>query len=175
MAAVDVPDGHLWARLADPAWTDPVDPTHAAEHGARWTPRGGAPTLYLNADPTTARANLLRFLADAPFAPEDLDDDRGYQLVGVALPDGQRALDATTDGGLAEAGLPVTHPLDAEGREVGHATCQPIGTRAFDDGLDGVACRSASGVGAELAWFSRGRTATVTARLPFGDWYYRAP
>ncbi|HXH55932.1 RES family NAD+ phosphorylase [Iamia sp.] len=172
MAIVDVPDGHPWNRLADPTWTDPIDATFAAIHGARWTPPGGPSTLYLNTDETTARANLQRFLADAPFAPEDLNDANGYQLVPVALPDGQHALDALTDGGLSDVGLPDTYPLDHDGAEIAHAACQPIGADAYDAGLDGVRCRSAAGISSELAWFPRHQAATPGPAQPFSDWYF---
>lgn len=175
MVVVNVPNGHTWCRLADPAWADPLDATHAANHGGRWTPRGGPPTLYLNADGATARANVVRFLADAPFAPEDLNETNGYQLVDVGLPDDQRALDAVSDDGLTDIGLPTTYPLDAAGAEIGHATCQPIGAKAHADGLDGVSDRSASRVGRELAWWPRGRRATTGAARPFSDWYYAGP
>ena len=143
---------------------------------------GGPPTLYMNADLATARANVRRFLAPTPFAPEDLVDDRGYALVDVTLPEGQRALDVVTDTGVTAAGLPATYPLDGDGAEIAHTTCQPIGQDAFDTGLDGVSCRSAA-QGTELAWFPRTRHATRGRTAPVrglvlqltGQWWWAQP
>jgi hypothetical protein len=167
---------HSWLRLADLAWTDPLDPTFAPVVGGRWTPVGGPPTLYFNADVDTARANVRRLCAGYSLVPEDLDDDNGYVLVAARLPAGQQVADAHSSAGLAALGLPSTYPVDARGREVGHAACQRIGQAIFDDGLDGVHCRSAAthdGSGRELGWFpgagSRARRRTVRR---FGDWYY---
>ena len=167
-------DGHVWQRLADPGWDDPLDPSFAPTTGARWTPQGGPDTLHLNADVATARDNLVRFLAGSQVAPEDLADD-SYCLVAATLPTNQRVADAHSGEGLIGLGLPVSYPLDARGAVVSHATCQPIGQRCFDRGLDGIHCRSAAtadGSGRELAWFSRGRRAVKGEERPFSAWYY---
>lgn len=180
MRAEPLPDGHTWLRLADPAWTNPLDPRPAGARGGRWNPPGGAPTLYLNETVATARANVRRFLAGTPVEPEDLDPHRGFVLVEVALPTGQRVLDAHTADGLVAAGLPATYPVDEDGNEVPHATCQPVGQGAFDAGLDGVRCRSAADTDTgraqlrELAWFPRGRRARKRGVRAFGDWYFGA-
>jgi len=174
----DLPDGHVWLRLADPGWTNPLDARPAAARGGRWNPPDGAPTLYLNDTVATARANVRRFLAGTPVEPEDLHPDRGYVLVEVSLPTGQRVLDAHSVEGLATVGLPGTYPLDEDGTEVPHARCQPIGSAAFDVGLDGVRCRSAADTEShqprELAWFPRGRRARKRRARSFGDWYFGA-
>ena len=171
-----LPDGHTWLRLADPAWTNPLDARPAGARGGRWNPPGGPPTLYLNESVGAARANVRRFLAGTPVEPEDLDPDRGYVLVEVALPTGQQVLDAHTVDGLIAAGLPATYPLGDAGDEVPHATCQPIGQGAFEAGLDGVRCRSAADTESreprELAWFPRGRRARKRGARTFGDWYF---
>lgn len=89
----------------------------------------------------------------------------------MSLPDGIAA-DGFTDDGVAELGLPVTYPLGPDGDLVPHATCQPIGQRVFDEGLDGVDCRSAAeGGGRELAWYPRGTIAGETARRSFAEWW----
>lgn len=176
MRTEDLPDGHVWLRLADPSWTNPLDARPAATRGGRWNPPGGAPTLYLNDTVATARANVRRFLAGTPVEPEDLDPDRGYVLAEVSLPTGQRVLDAHSAEGLTALGLPVTYPLDEHGAEAPHAGCQPVGSAAFDAGLDGVRCRSAadteSHLPRELAWFPRGRRARKRRTRSFGDWYF---
>ncbi|MFN2607744.1 MAG: RES family NAD+ phosphorylase [Acidimicrobiales bacterium] len=168
--------GHDWLRVVDPAWPDPLDASYAPMVGARWTPVGGPDTLYFNVDEATARANVRRLLAGYSVAPEDLDDDRGFALVTARLPSGQRAADAHTPLGLAAMGLPVTYPLGADGREVGHEVCRPLGQAAFDAGLDGVRCRSAAtpdGAGRELGWFPRGRARPRRrGSQRFADWYY---
>lgn len=174
MRTEPLPDGQPWWRLVDPGWADPLDAGYAAERGARWTPPGGAPTLYLNQDVPTARANLVRFLAGSSVTPDDLADT-SFELVEVVLPDGQTAVDAHSPAGLAALGLPATYPLDPAGARIDHAVCQPIGAAVAAAGWDGVHARSAAtaeGRGRELAWFPRGRTATVGGRHRFSRWYF---
>ena len=77
-----VPDAHVWWRIADPAWTDPLDPTFAQRQGGRWNPPDSFPTLYLNEGAVTARMNLRAFIAKWPYESEDLRDDTGPILVG---------------------------------------------------------------------------------------------
>jgi hypothetical protein len=172
--------GRAWTRIADPSWTDPLDPGYASHgFGGRWTRPGGPDTLYLNEDVDTARANIRRFFAGSPVTPEDLDDDRSYVLLDVVLTGEQTVVDAHTDAGLTELGLPVSYPLDQDGKEVGHDRCQPIGQEVYDAGFDGIHCRSAAGAAdsgrRELAWFPRGRRAVLRATRRFGDWYYPTP
>ena len=92
-------------------------------------------------------------------------------LIVVEIPAGQ-ALDAVTDEGLTEIGLPNTYPLDDSGEIIAHGICQPIGTAAHAAGLDGVASRSAAvGGGRELAWSPRSEPAIATERLSFDAWW----
>lgn len=165
-----------WLRLADPAWNDPLDPTYAPVIGARWTPVEGPPTLYFNADVVTARANVRRLCEGYSMLPEDIDDENGYVLVAARLPAPLQVADAHTEAGLAALGLPVTYPVGDDGAAVGRAVCQPIGRRIFDEGLDGVHCRSAAtpdGSGRELGWFPRaGSRARRRGTRRFGDWYW---
>ena len=70
-----IPDAHVWWRIADPAWTNPLDPSFAQRQGGRWNPPGSFPTLYLNEDTATARRNLRAFIARWSYEPEDLRDD----------------------------------------------------------------------------------------------------
>ncbi|MDQ6797314.1 MAG: RES family NAD+ phosphorylase [Actinomycetota bacterium] len=167
---------HLWLRLADPAWSDPLDQSFAPTVGGRWTPVYGPPTLYFNADVATARANVRRLCAGFSIEPEDLDDDNGYALVTARLPPRQRVADAHTTAGLAALGLPSTYPLDATGQEIDHRVCQRLGQRIFDTGLRGVHCRSVAtpdGSGRELGWFpGPGAHARPQATDRFADWYY---
>lgn len=170
-------DAHTWLRLADPSWPDPLDPSHAATRGGRWTPPASFPTLYLNEDLTTARLNLRAFVAGWPYEPEDLADDTAPVLVAARLPRRQRVADCHSREGVRAAGLPGTYPLDAHGDLVGHARCQPIGREAKAAGLRGVRCRSArepEGAGRELAWFPATARSQARAlrRQSFTAWYY---
>ena len=167
---------HVWWRVADRAWSDPLDPGFAGRFGGRWNPPDSFPVLYLNEDRMRARLNLLAFIADWPYEPEDLRDDPGPTLVGCTLPSRQIVCDAHTDAGLRAAGLPVTFPLDEAGRVVPHVRCQPIGARAKAARLRGVharSARSADGAGRELAWFPAGvrSVARQVATLAFSEWY----
>lgn len=171
-------DAHLWWRIADPAWRDPLDPDFAARRGGRWNPPRSFPTLYLNEDLVSARLNLRRFIAQWPYEPEDLRDDNGPVLIGAQLPRSQTVADAHSRHGVEAAGLPTTYPLDENGDPVAHARCQAVGLQAKKAGLRGVRARSAQsrdGAGRELAWFpatARSR-ARLTETLTFEDWYWR--
>ena len=172
-----LPERHVWWRVADPGWTDPLDPGFAGRRGGRWNPADSFPVLYLNEDRMTARLNLLAFVAHWPYEPEDLRDDTGPLLVGCTLPSRQLVCDAHTVAGLNAARLPATCPLDEAGEIVPHARCQPIGVRAKAARLRGVHARSArspGGAGRELAWFPvsvRSRARHV-AKLRFTEWYW---
>lgn len=170
-------DDHRWLRVADRAWLDPLDPSFAARRGGRWTSPGGHPTLYLNEDVGTARANVRRLAKGYSIAPEDFDDERGPVLVTALLPDHQRVVDAHTHAGLAALGLPPSYPIDDHGAEVPHDVCRPIGAAAAAAGHAGVHGRSAAvpdGTGRELAWFPRDGARAVASgpARAFGDWYY---
>ncbi|HSN57677.1 MAG TPA: RES family NAD+ phosphorylase [Candidatus Sulfomarinibacteraceae bacterium] len=172
-----LPDGHVWLRIAEVGWSDPLDPTFAAVRGGRWNPPNSHRTLYLNEDRTTARLNLRSFIGGWPYEPEDLRDDTGPVLVRATLPAGQRVADAHSRAGVAALGLPAGYPLDGVGGLVTHAVCQPIGVAAKEAGLRGVRARSArapEGAGRELAWFPA--TARSRARLlgveTFETWYW---
>jgi hypothetical protein len=81
--------------------------------------------------------------------------------------------DVVTDAGVAAVGLPASYPRDAAGASVPHATTQAIGADVHDDGLRGVWCRSAAGVGRELAWFPSDRSAARPvwrSTRPYGAW-----
>jgi hypothetical protein len=73
-----------YLRVADPSWSDPLDPDHARERGGRWNPPHSFAVLYLNRDRQTARRNVDRLLADQPYGPEDLDPTEAFVLVAFA-------------------------------------------------------------------------------------------
>ncbi|HEX6286750.1 MAG TPA: RES family NAD+ phosphorylase, partial [Acidimicrobiia bacterium] len=147
-------DGHRWLRVADPLWSDPLDPSFAQSHGGRWNPPGSFPTLYLNEDLHTARAQVVALLRGSPVEPDDLDD--GFDLVTATLPRAQEVADAVDDEGLESLGLPETYPRYGNGRPIRHDVCQGIGLAVKSAGLRGVHARSAAtddGSGRELAWY----------------------
>ena len=172
-----VPDAHVWWRIADPSWANPLDPAFAQRQGGRWNPPDRFPTLYLNEDAVTARLNLRAFIAKWPYEPEDLRDDTGPILVGCTLPRIQVVCDAHSLAGLQSTGLPNTYPLETDGAPIPHTRCQPVGNKAKEAGLRGVRARSArspDGAGRELAWFPA--TARSVARrvrsLAFVAWFW---
>lgn len=172
-----LPDHWTWWRIADRAWSNPLDPTFAERRGGRWNAAGSFSTLYLNEDKVTARMNLRAFIARWPYEPEDLRADTGPMLVGATLPRRQQVCDAHSREGVHAAGLPNTYPLDASGELVSHQRCQHIGQKIKQQGLRGVRTRSAQsrdGAGRELAWFpatSRSLAKPVET-LSFEDWYW---
>jgi hypothetical protein len=169
-------DGHAWTRIADPGWTNPLDPSYAATTGGRWNPPDSYSTLYLNADRVAARVNLRLFTAGWPYEPEDLRNDTGPILVYARLPRRQKVMDAHTPAGLAAVGLPNTYPNSSKGL-VPRSKCQAIGQRAHDANLRGVHARGArapDGVTRELAWFpatARSRARKIREET-FEDWYF---
>ncbi len=170
-------DAHVWWRVADPAWFDPLGPDFARQHGGRWNPPDSFPALYLNEDMVTARLNLRAFIAGWPYEPEDLREDTGPVLVGCTLPRRQVVCDVHTRTGVRAAGLPATYPLDRDGTVVPHGRCQSIGARAKTLGLRGVHTRSAQsrdGAGRELAWFpaSARSVARRIKTLTFPVWFW---
>lgn len=174
------PIGGAYLRVVDPDWTDPLDPSYATSsegrrnppEGAPGVPSGGIPTLYLNADLTTARANARAKFKGLPYGPEDLDPAIAPLLIDVEIPDGD-AWDLRSDEGLDAVGLPSTYPLDGSGNEIGWRWCQAISLEAWESNSDGAACRSAPDGGTdELAWLVRTRTATASASRSFDKWYW---
>lgn len=171
-------DGECY-RVADPAWEDPLDGSHSMKFGGRWNAPGSFPATYLSADMGTARANarrlLTELLAGQPVSAEDLDPSELPVLVDVDIPTASY-LDVVTQGGIVENGLPATYPVDGKGSVVSWDVCQPVGQRAWDEELPGIACRSAAAHapldGEELAWFDRDEVTLAAKRTRrFDDWY----
>jgi RES domain len=172
--------GGSYNRLAEPSWADPLDTSYSRQRGGRWNLPGSFGVLYLNRDLRLARLQVLHKLSGHPYGVEDLDESEQHDLVDAEV--GERDwLDCVTAAGLAAVGLPLTYPRHRNGRPVRHATCQPVGQAAFDDGQPGIACRSAATGGSptdeELGVFDRdvGASVQMTGRFPFADWFWGAP
>lgn len=173
-----LPDSHVWWRIADLIWENPLDPCYAMGSGGRWNTPNSFPTLYLNEDQVTARMNLRAFIGRWPYEPEDLRSDTGPVLLGVELPRQQQVVDVHSREGVLAVGLPETYPLDRRRQRVSHARCQPVGVGAKAAGLRGIRARSAQspdGAGRELAWFPANQrsVARLGATLRFEEWYWR--
>ena len=160
--------GGTYNRLADPAWSDPLDTGFAREHGGRWNEPGSFGVLYLNGSVELARAQARHKLAGQPYDVEDLDESEQHDLAEVEVPEDD-FLDCVTDAGLEAVGLPATYP-----HAVAHAECRPVAAAARDAGRPGVACRSAATPEREeLAVFDTAAGGIVmTGRRAFADWYY---
>jgi RES domain len=182
--------GGPYLRVADPGWDDPLDGVHAAMRGGRWNPPESFPVVYLCRGLAVARANVYRLLADQPYGPEDLRPEAAPVLVRTRVPE-DRYLNVVTDAGCSAAGLPTTYPRDGRGRIVSQRRCQPIGQRAREGGLPGVAARSAAPIdaralrrrsrgatrltfGEELAYFGRRRLRRGAVRT-FDQWFWEQP
>jgi len=168
--------GGTYFRLAEPGWVDPLDISYSQRTGGRWNPPGAFAVLYLNDSVPTSRLQVLHKLVGLPYGPEDLEPSEQHELVTVEVPT-LTHLDCISDDGLAAVALPTSYPRHRNGRPVTHATCQPIGRRAFERQLAGVACRSAATNATpdnqELAFFGRttGLHPTAAARTPFAAWW----
>jgi RES domain-containing protein len=168
-----IPDGHVWLRITRPHYADPFDPSFAQRRGGRWNPPGSWPTLYLNEDLATVHAQVRHLFTGRGVEPDDLDDDAPIRLAACTLPGRQRVADVITDSGVEAVGLPSSYPSDADGARTSHATTQAIGADAHGRGLRGVWCRSAAGIGHELAWFPTDRSAARPvwrSPRPYGAW-----
>jgi hypothetical protein len=167
--AISLPDDHVWLRVADSAWADPLDPSYARDNGGHWNPPKSYRVLYFSEDLRTARAQLEELFAGWPVNVEDLADDAPYVLVVAVIPKRQKAADSVSVQGLTALGLPPSYPVDARGRVIARKRCQLIGAAVFDAALHGVWCRSAKirdGTGRELAWFPRARAKARALREP---------
>jgi hypothetical protein len=158
-------------RVADPDWEDPFDGSYSMRFGQRWNPAGSFPVCYLNANEATALANADWMIQRVAGIGVDVDDLEVAQLPVIipCLVPGRMVLDVLSDDGCLDVGLEVTYPLDASGSFIPHSRCQPIGLQAWDDDLDGVACRSAALLtpdGQELAWFDRTGKRLVPSAAP---------
>jgi len=170
-------DKQVWWRIAEQRWENPLDAGFAQAQGGRWNPPNSFSCLYLNEDKDVARLNLRRFISKWPYQPEDLRPENGPVLAGVSLPRRQKVCDAHSPAGIQALGLPKSYPLDASGKRIGHARCQPLGRQIKSLGLRGVLCRSAQSnhhSARELAWFpfSARSRAKLVKMLAFDDWYW---
>jgi RES domain len=167
--------GGPYLRVADPDWQDPLDGRFAADRGGRWNPPESFPVVYLCRSIDVARANVYRRLGGQPYGPEDLLPGSGPVLVRTNVPE-DRYLNAVTEAGLRDLGLPRTYPLDSRRRLVPWRRCQPIGLGAWEAGLPGVAAVSAAtrGAGEELAYFGRRKLRRGAVR-PFEAWFWETP
>ena len=166
--------GGPYLRVADPDWQDPLDARPAAQRGGRWNPPESFPVVYLCRTVAVARANVYRLLEGQPYGPEDLRPESAPVLVRTTVPE-DRYLNVVTDAGCRDAGLPRTYPYDSRRRIVPHRRCQPIGLRAWEAGLPGIAARSAAPTAPpgeeELAYFGRRRLRRGAVR-PFEHWFW---
>jgi RES domain len=162
--------GGPYLRVADPGWDDPLDGRYAADRGGRWNPPESFPVVYLCRSIPVARANVYRKLEGQPYGPEDLRPGAGPVLVRATVPE-DRYLNVVTDPGCRDVDLPTTYPFDGRHRTIAWRRCQPIGLRAWEDGLPGVAARSAAGDGEELAYFG-GRKLRRGAIRSFEQWFW---
>jgi len=156
-------------RVCDPTWVDCCDGSYSARFGGRWNPPESFPTLYLNADVETARANALRNYEGEAFGIFDLNPTQRphLQLVKIAPCE---AVDALTPQGRRELKLPLR-----DKPHLGHQRCQAIGVEAKERGFAGVAARSAARPdGAELALFELHHL-TPVERRPFHAWFLDTP
>lgn len=173
MITARLPDGHIWLRLVDAGWSDPLDPSFAQRTGGRWNPPDSWPTLYLNENLTTVHAQLRHMFSGRGIDPDDLDDDAPVRLVAATLPRRQEVCDVRTLDGTDAVGLPPTYPDDGAGGTVGHSVTRAIAIEVHHARLRGVWCRSAAGTGHELAWYPATRssaTAVWSRPKPLGVW-----
>lgn len=173
-----LPIGHRWLRVVARDWDDLLVATYAQRLGGRWNPPDSWPTLYLNRDLDTARAQITRLLQGTPIVADDLTDD-AFALVSAVLPPAE-VVDCVTEEGLVGAGLPPTYPVDDARRDIDHDVCQRIGRAAHDLHFEGIEARSAvagatSPPSSELAWWGHdARAELVGPRVAYGEWRSRA-
>jgi RES domain-containing protein len=164
--------GGRYFRLCKPDWIDCSDTSFSKVHGGRWNSSGSFGALYLSATVEVAAANAREWHRDRAIKLFDLRPDRRPQLESFRVSE-RRFVDAVSDDGIAGLKMPKSYPFGVDWKQ-----CQPIGKRAYEAGLPGVACRSAaearldSWLGEELALFdSAPRAQRVGRRRRFDEWY----
>lgn len=178
MAFVTLAVSGRHVRVCDPAWPDPLDGSFSMARGGRWNEPGSFPVVYLCSGWARARAVVSDQFARLPYGPEDIEEGEAPQLALIDVEEGSY-VDAVSDDGLAACGLPEGYPDDGTGATVPWTDCEPIGRQAFEEGLDGVHCRSAAPAATladlELAHIprtGRGDALNLQDRLGFADWYW---
>lgn len=92
-------------------------------------------------------------------------------LVRTRVPE-DRYVNAITDAGLRNIGLPTIYPRDSRRRIIPWRRCQPIGLRAWEAGLPGIAARTAAArEGEELAYFGRRKLRRGAVRS-LDEWFW---
>ncbi len=157
--------GGRYYRVCDPQWTDCCDATFAAHYGGRWNGPDTIPVLYLNADVGTAKANALRVYEGEAFGLFDLNPTARPHLQVLDV-DRCSPVDAVTDAGLSDLGLPKTYPIG-----IGHGVCQAIGERMNAARLCGIAYRSAARAGGEELALIDLALAVKRERRSFREWF----
>jgi len=170
--------GGTYYRVCNPDWTDCADTRFSLDRGGRWNPPRSFGTLYLNRTVELAAAQARWNYRDEAFQLFDLRQEARPDLQEFVVED-RLYVDAVTDEGLEELGLPTAYPFGAQ-----HSDCQPIGQRLYDAGERGIASRSAVECAApgdyldeELALFERPRAgvpAKSGRRRSFAEWYESA-
>lgn len=164
--------GGTYYRIANPQWVDPLATEYAKRNGGRWNPSGTFGALYLNATVEVAAANARWKHRNRAIKLFDLKASARPILVTLDVPSLQ-ALDAVSDEGLRGNGFTTAYPEGAS-----TAQCQRVARAAFDEGVRGVACRSAAEavggrwLGEELALFDTAAAPReIAPRRAFADWY----
>ena len=161
-------------RVADPAWSSPLEGRWSLEAGGRWNPPAAFPVVYLFSRVDVARSFVLAKHAGQAFSFTDLLPERRPNLVATTVPP-DRFVDAVSDAGCKAAGLPSSYPRDRSGKRVAWETCRAAGQAAWDQGEAGIACRSATArsrdTGEELAWFARRRRLRPASVRAFDEWF----
>lgn len=124
-------------RVVRAGWADPLDASFSRQApDRRWnTPSFAA--LYCCCTEKVARAVALDVLRYAGLVLGDLRPAARPELAEIDW--SGPVIDVATAEGLAAAGLPSDYPL-----RVDRATTRDLGTVWYDEGRQGVICRSAS-------------------------------
>jgi RES domain-containing protein len=163
--------GGAYYRVANPSWVDPLSTEYSKQYGGRWNPRGVFGALYLNATIEVAAANARWKHRDRAIKLFDLKPSARPVLITVEVA-AFEPLDVVSDQGVTGNGFSAKDPDGAS-----HTDCQRMGVAAFDEGIFGVACRSAAEamrgdwLGEELALFDTMLPPVIASRRAFADWY----
>jgi len=173
----------LYYRVCDPDWKDCTDTSFSKVSGGRWNEAGRFGVLYLCRDLIVAAANARKNFEGEIHSLYDLKPEFRPVAMEFSLgrSPGHRFVDAVSQAGLAELGLPPTYPVAENGALVPRNRCRPIGFATYEAGEAGIGCRSAAEpaeggwVGEELALFDRASGfAAAGKRHRFADWYPNA-
>ena len=124
-------------RVARAEWNDPLDISFSGKQSNRWNAPDSHHVLYTSCSVAVARAIVQDIFKLASLDLEDLSHGVRPTLAGIEWTG--RPVDMASAAGLEACGFSTSYPDGVE-----HHQTQPFARAWFEQGVEGVLCRSAS-------------------------------